>query len=217
MMRYKLLILTSILLVAVATFIAFTQVYAGDNNETNDLPPWVGLQMKFESNTNGTPENRIVTFLAEDSVGNIIIRDSTPTSDGILYVDPQTREVNRCDSPLNNFFLCTQPQPVYVEYWVSPSKLKIGETIQILDFDGEVIDRRKVSIMGKKVDGFVVQARLELPSEVVQDTWVYESKSGQLLAASFVSIDPNTEDVFFSVGLQLTHTNQGFIGLGGDE
>ena len=57
----------------------------------------------------------------------------------------------------------------------------------------------------------------ELINELIQDTWVYEVNSGLLLAASFVAIDLNTENVIVSVGLQLTHTNQGFIGFGGDD
>lgn len=212
MKRISLFTLATLLLLALATAVGYTRTSADDDRGDTNHPPWIGLQMQFEQNTNGTPEHRTVTFLAEDSDGNTIIRDSTPTADGILYVDPQSREVRRCESPSNNFFLCGLELGQLVEYWVPPRKLKIGSEISILGFNATVIDKRTVSVMGKQVTGFIVQGRFLEDGTVIQDTWVFEKNTGLLLAASFVNMDSDTGDVFFSVGLQLTHTNQGFSG-----
>lgn len=143
--------------------------------------PFVGMSLVYYVNIQGETQIRTVCVLKYNSTTNCVtIRDSDDWIDW-MEVDVTTREVISCSG--------TWLVPFYVEYWI-PTNIEIGSHVNILNYDAVVIGSTEMSVDGKTVSAWQLQASgINANGNLWQDTWYYEKKTGLWLGAAWIMYD----------------------------
>ncbi|MCW3978546.1 MAG: hypothetical protein NWF12_02245, partial [Candidatus Bathyarchaeota archaeon] len=163
--------------------------------------PFVGMSLAYYAvDWDGETEIRTVSVLRYDSEENrVVVRDSQDSFD-VGVIDLDTRLVVELSGTWPGW-----PEEIYVEYWI-PTDVKKGSHVKILNYDAIVIGSTQMSVDGRVVDVWHLQASGQDDGVYWQDTWYYEKKTGLWVAAAWIRWD-SEGNVLATWGGHLVSTN----------
>jgi len=169
--------------------------------------PFVGMSLLYYTVEAGDSVIRHVCVFGYNETTNcVIVRDSTDWWD-TMEVDVNTREIKWCTGKA---WIPAQPLTFYVEYWI-PTNINIGSHVPIHYWHAVVIGSTKLSVCGKTVDVWQLQASgvtwWQKEDEYFQYTWYYEKKTGLLVSGAFVMFEGYGEIVNPGFAGHLVSTN----------